>query len=354
MDHPPFSANNELCKSLAIATQGQASVLHRTTHRLVDEQKTYLPGEPNIQLDNESISVHLQEELATRDLDQLSSYLWLVMKQDSSHIPSLTHQIVRGREIVITEEPGLHLVWYYNHVFIKPLPKYMLSHAFWAFYLISPNSPIQEPLRSDLRKAALGFLRSYRYLVRRRSDFELAMDKRHRLLPKKTNYADFIKLIRSLDTVDDSMVSPRYTYGELRLSRLNFWIKLFLFRLRYHKPEGQYGPYIARFYGPLLFLFGIFSVQLSAMQVVLATIPLTNDLTASWVAFIKVSKGYSVFTLLAVAIIPLFLVGVAVCLLSLEILRVVGGLHRNRWQALYRTGGDGGHEGGVRSGSKAS
>lgn len=226
MDRPPFSEDDELCTGLVIIKLGQTNVIQRSNKPAVQppgpaRQKDHLPGEPNIQLDNATISAHLDEELATADLNRLSAHLWLVAKQDSSHISSLTHQIVRGREIVITERPGLHLVWHYNRVFIKPLPKYLLSHAFWDFYLISPSSPVPEALRNDLRKAALGFLRSYSYLVRRRSYFDLVMNEDHRLLPKKTKYADFVRLMRSLEAVDDSMVSPRYSYGELRLSRLN-------------------------------------------------------------------------------------------------------------------------------------
>lgn len=71
--------------------------------------KDYLPGEPNTPLNSKtSIGVCLEAELATRDLDQLTP--WLSVKQDSSHISPLTHQLARGREIVITEKPGLRLV----------------------------------------------------------------------------------------------------------------------------------------------------------------------------------------------------------------------------------------------------
>jgi hypothetical protein len=44
---------------------------------------------------------------------------------------------MKRREIVVTEDPRLHLVWIYDRVFIKPLPKYLLSHDFWQIYLLS-------------------------------------------------------------------------------------------------------------------------------------------------------------------------------------------------------------------------
>lgn len=344
MDQPPFSIENQLCKSLELVNQGGTNAIRRSGLPNQEGQppthpKDYLPGEPSIPLSGPTIGVHLEEELATRDLDQLARHLWLVATQDSSHISSLTHQLARGREIVITEKPGLHLVWHYNRVFIKPLPKYILSHTFWAFYLISPDSPIPDPLRSDLREAALGFLRSYVYLIRRRSDFDLAMHEDHRLLPRKTKYRDFARLTKSLDTIDDTMVSPRYSYGELRLSRLNFWIKIFLFRIAYHTSEGQYGPRFARFFTPLAFLFAVFSVQLSAMQVVLAALPVMGDSGVSWKDFAKLSRGFSIFTLFVVAITLLFLLVAFLSLASREAIYALKDLYhkrRLRWRALRR------------------
>ncbi|KAI1146835.1 hypothetical protein F4825DRAFT_472117 [Nemania diffusa] len=275
MDRPPFSEDDELCTGLVIIKLGQTNVIQRSNKPAVQppgpaRQKDHLPGEPNIQLDNATISAHLDEELATADLNRLSAHLWLVAKQDSSHISSLTHQIVRGREIVITERPGLHLVWHYNRVFIKPLPKYLLSHAFWDFYLISPSSPVPEALRNDLRKAALGFLRSYSYLVRRRSYFDLVMNEDHH----------FVRLMRSLEAVDDSM------------------IKIILFPFTYHKAE--------------------------------AAMPLIDDSDRSWLAFVSASQGFSIFTLFIVAIVLLFLLVVFVALSSRETIFALKDLYRRR------------------------
>lgn len=339
MDPAPFSADDELCKSLEIQTVYQVEYIKRVRGSDRERQKDYLPGEPSIPLNDAKIGGYLEQELATRDLDMLSPYLWLVAKQDGSHISSLTHQIVRGREIVITENPGLHLVWYYDRVFIKPLPKYLLSRAFWDFYLLSPRSPIQEPLRGDLKRTALGFLRSYALLVRHRSDFDLAVDTKHRLLPKGTRYASFVRLTRSLEAaVDDSMVSPRYQYGELRLSRLNFWSKVFLGRFTYHKVEGQYGPYFARAYGPILFLFAGLSALLSAMQVVLAVQPLI-DSDPSWLAFARMSRGFSVFTLLVVVIVIVFLLVAVVALASRETIYALRDLYHRKWPIKQVSGG---------------
>jgi hypothetical protein len=313
MNQPPFRLEQQLCHSLEVVIENGVKVARRTAtparqSTFPRRDKDYLPGEPRIPLDGRTIGGYLKEELVARDLEQLAPYLWLVAKQDSSHVSSLTHQLARGREIVITEKPGLHLVWYYDRVFIKPLPKYLLSHAFWSFYLLSHESPIPEPLRSDLKKAALGFLRSYAFLIQHRSDFDLAMREEHRLLPKNVKYVELAKLLRSVECIDDSMVSLRYNYGELRLSRLNFWVKIFLFRFTYHKSQGQYGAYFSRFLGPLAALFAILSVLLSAMQVSLAALEaMDNSNLQTWRSFAKVSNEFAIFVLFSAGLSLAFL-----------------------------------------------
>ncbi|KAI1738436.1 hypothetical protein F4680DRAFT_449868 [Xylaria scruposa] len=335
----PFAPDSQLCDTLVITTREQLNTKTRATaverRELPQDNdqvaqrssKDYLPGEPRIQLGDPHISKYLKSELLTEDLDKLSPHLWLVAKQDSSHVSSLTHQLVRGRQIIITEKPELHLVWYYDSIFIKPIPKYLLSHAFWEFYLLSPDSPIEASLRDDIFKAALGFLRSYNHLIQHRSDFALAMRDECRLLPKNTKYASFTKLIQSFEAVDDGAVSPRYRFGELRLSRLNFWAKIFLFRFTYHKTDGQYGAYFTGLFGPILFLFAVFSVLLSAMQVVLAAQALeSND--GPWDIFTWVSRGFSVFTIVSSAVVILALLLILLAMSFREVAFAIRDLYR--------------------------
>jgi hypothetical protein len=141
---------------------------------------------------------------------------WLLAKPDHSHISPLHHQKVRGREIVITEQPGLHLVWYYDRVFNKPLPSYLTNYAFWKHYLSRNDSDT-----AALRKAALGYLRSYYHLIRHQSDFDMAMEKK--LIHPKWEFHELLNFLKNFRSVVEE-VSPRFRYGELRLSRLNFII----------------------------------------------------------------------------------------------------------------------------------
>lgn len=317
MNRPPFDARDELYRKLYILCNQRS--IRRKPKRASSEspigetmavttEKNYLPGQPRIALQDRDIGKYLESELVTRDFDKLAPYLWLVAKSDASHISSLTHQVVRGRQIIVTEKPELHLIWIYDRVFIKPIPKYLLSHAFWEFYLIGSDSPIPDPLKQDIRKAALGFLRSYLHLIRHKSDFILATDDKLRLVPKHIRYAEFVSFIKAFETILDVDVAARYGFGELRLTQMNFCSKIFLRRFTYQKVHGQYGAYFARFYGPILFIFASFSVALAAMQVALAAQQFIEP-TQTWAAFSGVSRRFAICTLVGVtftAPLPLY------------------------------------------------
>ncbi len=333
MEKVPFDEGHELCGELEI---GQSGVRRRGRRPPAGEneaagqedsaENARLPGEPRVRLGDPDIGKLLREELMTDDLNRLAPHLWMVAKQDSAHISSLTDQIVRGRKITVTEKPGLHLVWVYDRVFVKPLPEYLLSHAFWEHYLVSTQSPIDASTRNDLVRAARGFLRSYASLVQHKSDFYLATQETARLIPEGITFPDFIDFIAQCN-VSDELVSPRYRFGELRLMRLNFWTKVFLFKPRYHKVEWQYGAYFARFYAPILFVFAVFSLLLSAMQVVLAVqaIPASDD---SWFTFAKVSRGFSVFTVVFVVCAVVALLLMVTALFANEIIYSLNDLYR--------------------------
>ncbi|PQE08903.1 subtilisin-like serine protease protein [Rutstroemia sp. NJR-2017a BBW] len=143
-----------------------------------------LPGYPQILLqDTTELITFISKDLRTPILEKLSPRLWWMSTQSSAHIGPLHHQAVKQRNIIISENPELHLVWYYDRIFIKPLPKYLLTFDFWHTYLISPTSILGSE-REIIKRSALGFLCIYRYLVCYESDFNIAMEKR--LLPEGT------------------------------------------------------------------------------------------------------------------------------------------------------------------------
>lgn len=228
-----------------------------------------LPGQPRIRMVDKSVlESYLCTELLLKDLEDIAGHLWMMSKQDSTNISPLHRQRVKNREIVITEDPRLHLVWYHDRIFLKPLPKYLLSHQFWEVYLSSGIGVRKE--QEDLRKAALGFLRTYYHLIQHESDFRIATSENLQLIPSNITYPQFCDFAMHLGSILDGEVSIRYSYGEIRLTRLNFYCKIFLGKFSFHRVHAQYSDYFATFYGPILFAFAALSVLLSALQLEIA------------------------------------------------------------------------------------
>ncbi|KAL9138622.1 MAG: hypothetical protein Q9175_000131 [Cornicularia normoerica] len=312
--YPPFNEEHQL------------DDMHPTDPRYDDR----LPSQPLISIasDPGRLFDFLDKDLLTTDLDRMAPNLWLMATQSGLNISPLHHQKIKGRRIVITEDPRLHLVWIDNRIFIKPFPLYLQSFAFWAKYLNesmstdanlkSPNNmfPDWSMRKEPISRAALGLLRSYALLIRHSSDLELAIN--HRLLPPETTFLSFCQFASRFPSIPDSDVSPRYGYGELRLARLNFWSKIFLGRWNYETVHRQYSEYFQRFYGPLLFTFGFFSVVLSALQVEMAveSVWMSNQ----WPGFWGVSRAFSIISLCFVGLPALALVLLFVGKVMMELL----------------------------------
>ena len=324
MVQAPFNEGQQICDKLVTNPQGAITIQLRLDHPPAPVQHTVepyhsLPGDPRIDLHGTDIHILLAEELITEKLNEMSSYYSLMTTQSSSNISSLTEQIVRGRKITITENPGLHLVWIRDRVFLKPLPEYLLSYPFWQHYLLSDTSPIADvATRTKLLEAARGFLRSYFYLIQRNSDFQLATkEDKAVLIPGGMTYEKFHRFIKACNAnIKDDDVSPRWRVGEIRLTRLNLWYML-TGRGTYQMVEWQHAAYFAQFYGPILFVFAIFSLLLSSMSLVLAVRRVLEPSKFSWTTFARAARGFALFTIFVVlCIIVLFTVAVVGFLLK--------------------------------------
>ncbi|EKG12744.1 hypothetical protein MPH_10125 [Macrophomina phaseolina MS6] len=182
---------------------------------------------------------------------------------------------------------------------VPPVPLYLLSYAFWETFLLSPTSPLSSQ-RERIAEAALGYLRTYFYLVQHASDFCIALEER--LLPDSTTWTGFCDFSRDLQDIGDANVSKRHSYGLLRLSRLNLYAKIFLRKFYFQRLHPQYGAYFAQFYAPLLFVFGVISVILSAIQVETAVEQLLPAQSV-WVRFWLACRWFSISTLVLVLLI---------------------------------------------------
>lgn len=304
-------------------------------HQLNDEldspkkenEPASLPGQPCFSLDDPvRLADFLTQEFCAPDLEKMAPHLWMMSTQSSANISSLHHQKVNGREIVVTEDPRLHLVWGYNRILIKPLPMYLLSYVFWKSYLLNDTFPLGDR-GSIIRKSALGYLRTYFYLIRHESDFYIAKNDHLRLIPQHITWSQYCRFKSNFLGIGDSDVSARYSYGELRLTRLNFFAKFILRQYHFLRIHHQYGAFFSRFYGPLLFVFGVISLILSAMQVELAVEQVT---IGPWPAFSSVSRWFSVTALLGISIICLSLVLLLIYMVADEWIFAIRALLRKR------------------------
>lgn len=225
-----------------------------------------LIGYPDVEVDDTlSLSHFLMDDLECKDLDQITDYLWLMSKQSSDNISQLHQQKVKGREIIITEESKLHMIWFYDKIYIKPMPRYLLSRECWQNCLLSPQQPCGSA-QSTILKSALGLLRSYAHMVKYESDLRIAQDKTLAIIPEFVSWEQWRLLRATLLAIRDEEVSGRFTFGEIRLTRLNFYCKFLLSRTYYYRTYRQYGDYFASYYPPLLFVFGVVSILLGSMQ----------------------------------------------------------------------------------------
>jgi hypothetical protein len=136
-------------------------------------------------------------------------------------ISTLHEQRLRKRTTVITEDPGLHLCWYYGEIYLKPIPKFLFSFDFWGIFLGYSEGEMQPNNGSWIyRSAALGFMRTYVYLVQHESDFHLPQEQR--LIPSEISFNEFRIFIERFRDIPDDKVSLRWRYGQLCLTRLNW------------------------------------------------------------------------------------------------------------------------------------
>lgn len=226
----------------------------------------------------------------------------------------LHRQLMMNRRVIVTEQADLHLTWGHDCIYIKPLPAYLFDEKIWAKYLCTSSS---------LYESACGLLLSYVWLVTHESDFRLAVGHEIPLLPFSgtLTWTIWRKLVedlsRTINVDTREAVSPRYTYGELRLDRLNQIYRFspsILFSqdhalmrgyfYRYHK----YSSFFEQNFSWLIVMFAYVTIVLSAMQVGLASTRLGSS-----PAFQHAAYGFAVLAMF----VPVTMVGVVIALFML-------------------------------------
>ncbi|OLN82217.1 UDP-N-acetylglucosamine transferase subunit alg13 [Colletotrichum chlorophyti] len=218
----------------------------------------------------------LERELLVHRLNDVQDLLWICGRPMPPR--PLHYQAMTSRDVTVTENPELHLVWAKNRIFIKPLPRWLLDPDFWAAHLVtSQRQP--DTQKQQLAACALGFLFTYTALIAYESDFRIAIDKG--LVPEMS--WDKWRALSGQVVRNHcyASVNPRYWYGELRLSRLN---KIYRFRMGYVLrgyskvvSHAVYEDLLQDNFATLAAVLGYVVIVLTAMQVGLSTEKLTGD-----------------------------------------------------------------------------
>jgi hypothetical protein len=224
----------------------------------------------------------LKKVVCEETLERMHVRLWYAGRK--GNISPLHHQKVIHREIILTERPRLHLVWYGRIIYIQRLDDELLNWDYFSGVVCGDNVTHQ---------AATGFLLSYARLVEYPSDLDLAqalgLINRSISWSSWRNFrADVLHHLAGRDIHD------RYEYGELRLSRLNQIYRMQGLGLNYFNVHREYSSYFGDNYMALIAVFALVSVALAAMQVMTSV-----DSAPAEVAI--TSYQFSIATLVALA-----------------------------------------------------
>lgn len=255
---------------------------------------------------------YLEAELDPKQLHEIIHHLWLAGRPVPPR--SLHQQLLLDRDIVVSERIDIHCVWGQGRIFLKPLPRFLLTKAFWERHLAcqcasskttTPECSQSEPCRHrHLRQCAFGFLLSYVALIARESDYSIARTKE--LIPAEVTWPKWRRFVRELlrDEADGELrpeqlyvdVAERFIYGELRLNRLRLIDKVThgFFSSNFMSNWSSYGSFARDNSASIIAATAWILLILSAMQVGLGTTKLAeND------AFQAVSWGFTAFSMIA-------------------------------------------------------
>ncbi|RDW73478.1 hypothetical protein BP6252_07385 [Coleophoma cylindrospora] len=240
------------------------------------------------------VAQFIKADLDVSRLNEMHRHLWLAGRPMCAR--PLHRQKMIERQIVITEQADLHMVWNESRIFLKPIPDYLFDHGVWKDTICKDK---------DLYATCCGFLLSYIWLVCRQSDLKIASESG--LISSKIcwkGWTGFVNEVLSKVDYDHlPSINERYKYGELRLNRLNLIYRMTHILEQEHFMRGymygynRYSVFFERNFGWVLLLFLFLTMILTAMQVGLATAELQQN-----EIFNQVSYGFTVFTI----VLPLF------------------------------------------------
>ncbi|KAB5575812.1 hypothetical protein GE09DRAFT_1093433 [Coniochaeta sp. 2T2.1] len=257
--------------------------------------KQTLPGQPYVRLDGSDLLPYLRSSLVTKELDKMSPYLWLITTGGETNISPLHHEETRGRTINLTEYPSPHLVYYYGRIFVKPIPPYMMTKAFWDFI----SEADQDVYKNRTR------LHAHRLLPHpvRSSIPEGERDQPH-TPHRRTTRHDLRRLRLLHPTVRARRQRVRLPALPLRPPAADLAQRHDLLRPRQAlvlRVQGQWGKWFGRTFGPVVVVFAIISVILNTFKAGLDAAQIDGSFASE--RHLRVCWGVAQFILIVAAMI---------------------------------------------------
>ena len=191
-------------------------------------------------------------DLSMEVLNDIHNHLWVAGSY--GNISPLHHQRVILRDIIPSELPQLHLVWFDRKIYIKPLPD----------CLVNDSRYLSQDF--DHSGSVAGFLRSYCSLIRYPVDLEIA--KESNLITKDVMWEQWATFRDTVLTkTGDLNINKRYEYGELRLNRLDIIYRFTGRGLTYFTVHRTYKTYFVKYFSIFATVFAFVAIVLTAMQV---------------------------------------------------------------------------------------
>ena len=270
----------------------------------------------------------VRDDLDVDGLNKVCEHLWFAGLPRCAR--PLHQQLIIGRKIFITERADLHLLWGDGLLFLKPLPDYLLSYEIWEGTLTKHR---------DLFEMAKGFLLSYLWLIRRKSDFIIAQ--RENLVNDDLTWEQWTAFSAAIfSKIDLNMlegICPRYLYGELRLARVKLIYRLCRktrnsrkFNYGYHVGDERYSDLITKNFAWVLTAILCVGTVLTAMQVGLATTELQDS-----VLFNRASSGFTIFSILASLGILLVVILLLLLIIVFDFLYTINRRLRRKLPAVF-------------------
>ncbi|KAE8829358.1 hypothetical protein PTNB73_06679 [Pyrenophora teres f. teres] len=249
---PPFPPQPIPPTNLSASQQPNHASSTSTHLTALSSLPTILPRSKSLTQTLSNIPLFIASDLDLSRLNRIHTHLWMAGRPMRAR--PLHRYKMLGMTVLPTQQMDLHLLRYSTKLLLKPLPEYLLDHAFWTQYICPER---------ELHESAAGFLLSYVWLVTSPLDLKFALE--------------------------EGLVPAWVDWG---------WWTVYGYN--------RYVVFFQRNFSWILSVFVFFSLVLSAMQVGLSFPADSSSSLQNSYAFIRAAFVFVVFSMVSVVVVLAF------------------------------------------------